>query len=98
MYKYICKKKSWYLLIKYLSDGFAFHVQPLHWTLLVYLLFTFIMCGCYFSVFLVQIIQIPVFVCIDHICEISGFCCNRVPTIQTLSCPIIALCRCMTLV
>jgi len=39
MYKYIVKK-SWYLLIKYLSDRFAFHVQPLHWTLLVHLLCT----------------------------------------------------------
>jgi len=67
-------------------------------TKIVHQLFTFIMCGRYISVVLVQIIQIPMFVCIDYICEISGFCCNRVPTIQTLSCLIVALRPCMTLV
>jgi hypothetical protein len=40
------------------------------------------MCGCYIFVVLVQIVQIPVFVCIDHTCEFSDFRCSTVPTVQ----------------
>jgi hypothetical protein len=69
---------------------FACHVHPLHCALLVHLLFTFIMCGCYISVVLVQIIQIPMFVCMIIFARFQAFAAIRYQP-SRLSCPTVAL-------